>query len=203
MNHDQMVAAREYTLRTWVGRCIAMEEGYVGGVSSPAGEATGGVSPAVEATGGVSPAVEATAVEAKVGRSSSSAAAASSSAAEVEAAEVEEPSQHVPPRRRMRKHHAQPGQYWRTREAPTRIRCKAYSQPEPHGEYLATIDPGTYLGPVEMVDESSRYTAILVRGFWINVWGRGTCFAQVVPDSEVQGWYQQGWHDDPEPDPEL
>ena len=109
MNHDQMVAAREYTLRTWVGRCIAMEEGYVGGVS-PAGEATGGVSPAVEATGGVSPAVEATAVEAKVGRSSSSAAAASSSAAEVEAAEVEEPSQHVPPskRRRMRKHFQEP-----------------------------------------------------------------------------------------------
>ena len=109
MNHDQMVAAREYTLRTWVGRCIAMEEGYVGGVS-PAGEATGGVSPAVEATGGVSPAVEATAVEAKVGRSSSSAAAASSSAAEVEAAEDEEPSQHVPPskRRRMRKHFQEP-----------------------------------------------------------------------------------------------
>ena len=133
--------------------------------------------------------------EAKVGRSSSSAAAASSSAAEVEAAEVEESSQHVPPRRRMGKHPAQPGQYWRTKPAPTRIRCKAYSMPEPYGEYLATIDPGTYLGPVEMVDESSHYTAILVRGFWINVWGRGTYFAKVVPDSEVQGWYQQGWHD--------
>ena len=97
------------------------------------------------------------------------------------------------------------GAYFRSRQLPTSIRVKAYSQPPAGrgGRYLATLDPGTYFGPAEAVIETDLYTAVLVRGFWMNVaakesdgvrwWTRA--FAYRVPESEVQRWRMDGWRD--------
>ena len=100
----------------------------------------------------------------------------------------------------MQSPHIALGQYYRSRCLPTAVRCKAYAQPPPDGEYITTIAPGTYLGPVEDWQFSERFATICVRGYWINVWtrranGEGVHFATVEPDVEVQRWRKQGWED--------
>jgi len=90
------------------------------------------------------------------------------------------------------------GHYYRSRSLPTRIRCKAYDQPPPHGWYITTIAPGTFLGPVENFYQSTHFATICVRGYWINVWGldatgEGVDFAYLVPTAEVQRWIAHGW----------
>ena len=105
----------------------------------------------------------------------------------------------------MRRHRAlgmatpprlQIGQYYVTRPWWSQVRCKAYDAPPPHGQYIATIDPRTYLGPVEDYRESPFYKTICVRGQWINVWGSGVHFAFLVPDWERQEWTRRGWVDE-------
>ena len=103
------------------------------------------------------------------------------------------------------------GDYVRTRDAPTRTVCRAYTAPPDvchrslriygGGAYLATLAPGTYLGPIEDLCVSARFVTILVREFWINVWlcspvgQRGACLALRIPSAEVAMWKAQGWTD--------
>ncbi len=64
----------------------------------------------------------------------------------------------------------------------------------PYGQHLATIEPGTYLGPVEDWNQSDQFATICVRNWWINVWSAaGTYFAFPVPSIEVEGWHANGW----------
>ena len=54
---------------------------------------------------------------------------------------------------------------------------------------LATIEPGTYLGPIEDVEHTSGFVTILVKGYWINVCAAskgGVKFASIVPAKEVE-----------------
>ena len=103
------------------------------------------------------------------------------------------------------------GDYVRTREAPTRTVCRAYTAPPDvqhstrqvrgGGDHLATLAPGTYLGPIEDFCVSVRFLTILVRRYWVNVWictpvgQRVACLAYRVPSAEVDGWREHGWQD--------
>ena len=69
---------------------------------------------------------------------------------------------------------------------PTSISCKAYATPpqgrgtppwEWSGQYIATIEPATYLGPIESIARSDDFLTILVEGRWINVWSADSKFA--------------------------
>ena len=89
-----------------------------------------------------------------------------------------------------------PGDYVRTNTEYSRGVCKAYDAPPPRGQYICTIDPCTYLGPVEEVVETEKFTTILVRGFWVNVQihrPREWDFALKVPRFVVRGWEDSGW----------
>ena len=77
-----------------------------------------------------------------------------------------------------------------------KIRCKAYTEPPGldaygnyifSGQYIATIEPGTYLGPVETVIWTGEYQSILVRDCWINVNKGGSVFAKRVLPTSVPG----------------
>ena len=76
------------------------------------------------------------------------------------------------------------------------------------------LHKGAIFGPVELVLRTTRYTTVLVDGWWINViawykrdrvWQRGGCvrcaayradhFAYVVQRAVVNAWYQRGWMD--------
>ncbi len=72
--------------------------------------------------------------------------------------------------------------------------------PPPTGKRIVTIEPGTYLGPVEDYMHNEQFATICVRGYWINVWrvgrmGLGIDFARLVPESEVDRWRSEGWYD--------
>ena len=89
--------------------------------------------------------------------------------------------------------------------------CRAYSAPpdvchHTHeviggGTHLATLQPGTYIGPIEEFCVSVRFVTVLVRRYWINVWmrrsttSRGTYLALPVRRSEVRNWQTHGWVD--------
>ena len=91
------------------------------------------------------------------------------------------------------------GDYFYTKPAPTKVVCRAYDQAFPDGRLLTSIAKGTYLGPVEVYIHTDRFTAISVKGFWINVWTRkrgttlGTNFAVMVPQHTVQSLVMAGW----------
>ena len=101
------------------------------------------------------------------------------------------------------------GDYYRSRLAPTRIRCKGYDAPlDPAtgqgGQYCGTMSPGTYFGPVEECLLTPTYLTVLVNGWWVNVWKMdnrafpnpsGTNFAHRVNPHEVARWKAQGWFD--------
>ena len=100
------------------------------------------------------------------------------------------------------------GNYVYTKPLPTRIRCKAYDSPPVFdqdgtliggGNYICTIDPGTFLGPVEWIMETHGYSTILVRGYWINISHRRTVFAKLVREEDVMIWEDNGWEHDPIP----
>ena len=90
-----------------------------------------------------------------------------------------------------------------TKPLPTLIRCKAYTAPpNSGGRYICTIEPSTYLGPVERVLVSNVFVTILVRGYWINVWkarvgGFGNSFAYLVDEDLLFSWHLRGWQDLP------
>ena len=94
------------------------------------------------------------------------------------------------------------GDYVQTAPLPTKIRCKAYTDPPScvHGQivfeggYLCTLDPGTYIGPVEKIVYCEPYWTIRVRDYWINVSRNYTRFANKVESSEVECWKRYGWH---------
>ena len=105
------------------------------------------------------------------------------------------------------------GDYLKTVAPPVRgsLVCRAYTAPpevchRTHeviggGDYLATLSPGTYIGPIEEFCVSVRFVTVMVRRYWINVWmrrtpgSRGTHLALPVPPTEVQAWRAQGWQD--------
>ena len=93
------------------------------------------------------------------------------------------------------------GDYVVTKELPTGIRCKAYTQPPSQGDgiYLQTFPPGTRLGPVEQVEKTADFVTIRVEEFWINIRGskyrngrvKNTAFAFV----ERWGAWRGAWTD--------
>ena len=91
------------------------------------------------------------------------------------------------------------GDYFRSRCVPTHVRVRAYSAPPPLGHLLATLEPGTYFGPVEAVNQTDLFITVLVRGFWMNVAKRHrsgtylTWFAFKVSDAEIEVWERKGW----------
>ena len=103
------------------------------------------------------------------------------------------------------------GDYLRTREGAHGAVCRAYSAPPDvchetfqirgGGAHLATLDPGTYIGPVEEFCVSVRFVTVLIRSYWINVWvrtphrRRGVSLVTHVLASDVTDWYAHGWTD--------
>ena len=69
------------------------------------------------------------------------------------------------------------GQFFRTKPALSRIRCKAYTAPPFRGRYASTLPPDVVFGPVQEVVSQHGYVAVNVDGLWINVWKHGTYFA--------------------------
>ena len=67
------------------------------------------------------------------------------------------------------------------------------------------LHKGAIFGPVELVLRTTRYTTVLVDGWWINVidwnkciysiYGKPDHFAYVVQRAVVNAWYQRGWMD--------
>ena len=98
-----------------------------------------------------------------------------------------------------------PGQYILTKPEPTRIRCKAYDAPPPphgvswDGNYICTIDPNTYIGPIEDVIDNRGFITVLCRTYWINIWkakrgnDEGVSFARVISREISDSWCQRGW----------
>ena len=92
------------------------------------------------------------------------------------------------------------GDYVQTAPLPTKIRCKAYTDPPSRvnnrivfeGGYICTLDPGTYIGPVEKIVYCEPYWTIRVRDYWINVSRNYTRFANKVESSEVECWKGTG-----------
>ena len=100
------------------------------------------------------------------------------------------------------------GDYVFTKPLPTPTRCKAYTEPPTlddngelvfQGEYITTIDPSTYLGPVEFFCQTHGYYTILVRGYWINVSKGNKVFAKKVNPWNVANWTVRGWEHNPAP----
>ena len=65
--------------------------------------------------------------------------------------------------------------YFVTEPPPSRIVCKAYSEPPGHGgRYITSIAKGSFLGPVDQWAEYSTadgvFVTVQIRGWWINVW---------------------------------
>ena len=87
------------------------------------------------------------------------------------------------------------GDWFWSKDAPTRIRCKEYELPPSPGfpgRLVSILQPGTSFGPVHKVQHhvyesfvsvqvpSREYPDMLV---WINVRNKGTAFAQMYPRS--------------------
>ena len=88
-----------------------------------------------------------------------------------------------------------PGDYVRTNIGGL-SRCKAYdAPPRVLGNYICTIDQGTYLGPIRDIELSNSHLTILVRGYWINIWSadNNAHFARKVDRAEIQEWAARGW----------
>ena len=97
------------------------------------------------------------------------------------------------------------GDYLQTKRPPTEIVCKGYDAPYPRGLFQGSMPQGAIFGPVESVLRTTRYTTVLVDGWWINVidwnkciytiYGKPDHFAYVVQRAVVNAWYQRGWMD--------
>ena len=74
------------------------------------------------------------------------------------------------------------GDVLRTKELPTRIRCKVYDAAPPYGQYLETLAPGTLIGPVLSTCSSPVFETVEIAAGWVNIWTsrrRGVQFAFV------------------------
>ena len=123
-----------------------------------------------------------------------------------------------PPRRLALRARPQLGDYYLTCQASQPYRAEAYSYPPPfpNRQFICTIDPDTYLGPVAAAAETEETVSILVSGWWIDVWKRVSakpfsgkeddiashastspgCPIQLagrIPRHAVSGWFRQGW----------
>ena len=91
---------------------------------------------------------------------------------------------------------AQIGRYFLTKPASSSVRCRAYDAPPSlGGTKMCTIQPNTTIGPIEAVEDTYQFRAVLVRGFWINVWSAssGKLIKHVIQDEVVRRWVQHGW----------
>ena len=77
--------------------------------------------------------------------------------------------------------------------------CKEYDAPYPGGQYLYTLPPFTFFGPVHEMQLRSDYTVVLVpssRGksllVWVNVSKGYSRFADMV---DTTSWIAAGWCD--------
>ena len=67
------------------------------------------------------------------------------------------------------------------------------------GNYITTIAPGTYLGPVAAVSQTETFTTINVANWWINIWHKplardtGIDYAYKVQDVVVRQRVRDGW----------
>ena len=78
--------------------------------------------------------------------------------------------------------------------------CEAYTTApsQGNGELITDIRPGSYLGPVEAIDNTALLCAVLVRGYWITAWIWkqeivGICLAPSVHPMRVKKWEEAGW----------
>ena len=88
------------------------------------------------------------------------------------------------------------GQYILTKPSSSSVRCRAYDgPPSVGGNLICTIKPDTTIGPIEEIEDSYDFRAVLVRGFWVNIWSarRGKIIAYTLYDDAVQRWVCRGW----------
>ena len=100
----------------------------------------------------------------------------------------------------------QVGDWYRTKDGWTDFVCFGYSAPmDPitgeGGNCLGRLGKGEYFGPVEEYLLTPTYLAVLVKGWWINIWTlrgpreNGIYFAYKVPEIVVARWKRNGWRD--------
>ena len=100
----------------------------------------------------------------------------------------------------------QVGDWYRTKDGWTDIVCFGYTAPRDPitgqgGIRLGRLRKGEYFGPVEEYLLTPTYLAVLVKGWWINIWTHrgprqnGIYFAVKVPGYEVARWKRNGWRD--------
>ena len=77
--------------------------------------------------------------------------------------------------------------------------CREYTLRSRGGNYLRTLPPRTYFGPVHAIESARNFTSVLVPTSlvgsshelaWINVERDGRCFAHLV---DTEPWIAAGW----------
>ena len=61
------------------------------------------------------------------------------------------------------------GDFLRTKDLPTKIRCKVYNAPPRTGRYLETLLPGTVIGPVLSIAFRDPFETVQIRSGWVNI----------------------------------
>ena len=64
------------------------------------------------------------------------------------------------------------GEYYRTAPHPTAIRVHAYSLPPLpglQGHFVTAYEPGTVIGPIEAITETTTFLSVQVGDLWINL----------------------------------
>ena len=99
------------------------------------------------------------------------------------------------------------GDWYRSKGGWTNIECFGYTAyPKDSitgqgGVCLGSLGKGEYFGPVDEYLLTPTYLAVLVKGWWINVWTLrgdrpgGIHFAFRVADREVARWKRNGCRD--------
>ena len=88
------------------------------------------------------------------------------------------------------------GDYLTSVPMPTRRRVHAYTaSPSIGGEYITSLLPGTFFGPVEEVEYHAGYIAVRVQNYWMKVWLKQPwlTLAFPVPRETVAAWESAGW----------
>ena len=74
--------------------------------------------------------------------------------------------------------------------------CKEYTLPYPDGDYVCSIPPLTYFGPIHKVVYRDDYTVVLVPSnkeaghlHWVSVYKGDRCFPNIV---DIDDWIARG-----------